>query len=237
MSERRQATPGQDGLRGFPLRLPVLVTGCGRSGTHYTTHLLQLLGLEVNHEALGPAGSVDWHLAPPAYRQKLRLEFGVVIHQYREPIKVIGSMHTAHRSSWRFIEKHCPEVRTKDPLLRAARYWIYWNRLAERDAALSFPIERLAHHFAALCRTLGIREPDPAALEAAKISVSSRSSAPTYASGITYDEIARRDPATFAELQELASRYGYPVTLAETDGRKHGRPPSPWRRLVSSFRP
>src|SRR5688572_6647003 len=87
----------------FPLRLSLLVTCCGRSGTHFTTQLLQSLGLRINHERLGPDGSVDWHLAVQGYRRRLGVEFDLVLHQHREPIRVIRSMQTVMPESWRFV--------------------------------------------------------------------------------------------------------------------------------------
>ena len=223
-------------LQIFRLRLPLLVTGCARSGTHYTAHLLQLLGLKVNHEALGPGGAVDWHLAAPRYRDKMRVQFDVVIHQYREPLKVIQSMQTTHRVNWRFIEKFCPRAKHKDKIVRAALYWIHWNRMAEEQAALSLPLERFAEHFDELSRTLGIGDPDPAWLEVAKASASSRSSASTYGGTITYEEIARRDYATFTEMKELAKRYGYSIALEDASKQECDQTSNPWRRLAGIFR-
>lgn len=193
------------------MRLPVLVTGCGRSGTHFTTHLLQALGLKVNHERLGPDGSVDWHLAVRGYRQKLGVDFDLVLHQHREPLPVIRSMQTMMPESWAFIARYCPEADHPDPAVRAARYWVRWNVKAEKAARYSFPIERVDEHFPAICGLLGVAQPDRAALEAAKASRGSRARRHGYGAEITYADIERRDPLTFAKLRRLARRYGYAV--------------------------
>lgn len=38
----------------------LLITGCGRSGTHFTARLLQEIGLDVGHETLGKDGVASW---------------------------------------------------------------------------------------------------------------------------------------------------------------------------------
>ena len=36
-----------------PVQLPLIVTGCGRTGTKYTAFALRRMGLDVRHERLG----------------------------------------------------------------------------------------------------------------------------------------------------------------------------------------
>ena len=38
----------------------ILVTGTGRSGTHYTAVVMQKLGLDIPHEAVGKDGASSW---------------------------------------------------------------------------------------------------------------------------------------------------------------------------------
>ena len=42
----------------------IVVTGCPRSGTLYTAKLLQAVGFDVRHEALGKDGIVSWYVVP-----------------------------------------------------------------------------------------------------------------------------------------------------------------------------
>lgn len=91
-----------------------LITGFGRSGTHYTAALLQAIGLDAPHEDVGRDGAVSWkHIAPGSYvylgknraREIVDPGFSVVIHQVRDPLKVISSAYTFPENSWHYMEQ------------------------------------------------------------------------------------------------------------------------------------
>jgi len=131
-----------------------LVTGCGRSGTTYAASLLTELGAACGHEQVfrpqeilrgevvwpdDVPGEASWMGAP--FVQGLP-EGTVVLHQVREPLAVVRSF-----LRMRFFEDPSdypeylavaravlPELGAGAPLERALRYWLGWNRLAERAA-------------------------------------------------------------------------------------------------------
>lgn len=123
---------------------PLLVTGCGRSGTHYLAAALRSLGLDVEHEVPAADATVSWIHAPPRFREEQGLSFSCVLHMHREPLASISSILTFHERSWIHVERYLPRCIDEDPLARAAQYWLHWNRLAEEQASWSFAVERLA---------------------------------------------------------------------------------------------
>ena len=129
-----------------PLRLPLLVTGCGRSGTKYISHALQRLGLDVRHEQLGSDGISSWTMAvisenriygPPSST----VSFEQIFHQTRDPLSVINSCMSFSETSWDFICDHIDCPRHAPIAIRAATYWLLWNEEVEKIASWRYRIE------------------------------------------------------------------------------------------------
>lgn len=120
----------------------LLVIGCGRSGTMFTAHLLPHLGLAVGHEQIDRDGMVSWKEVVQPY-WKLRLQYRYIFHQVREPISCINSIKTISETSWNYIASYIP-VKEDDSLdIKAAKYWYYWNKMAEKKASLTIKMEEL----------------------------------------------------------------------------------------------
>jgi SAM-dependent methyltransferase len=124
----------------FQLKRPILITGCSRSGTFYTSLVLAELGCDVPGEGDGKHGSTSWLMngdsfgAPfgprPPEGQSFQGErytdhgecfnfqrlggklfkFEKTFHQVRNPIKTIASQFTEQDIVWRFVERFIPEV-------------------------------------------------------------------------------------------------------------------------------
>jgi len=132
-----------------PQRL--LVTGCARSGTGYLAALLTELGLECGHERVFAPRTVRG--AAPIWPEDVRAESSwlaapflahlpkgtAVVQLVRHPLAVmrsnlrIGFFSTPSE----YLEHACahlPSLRQGEPIERAARYWIGWNELIEREA-------------------------------------------------------------------------------------------------------
>src|SRR6188472_3358246 len=116
----------------------LLITGCGRSGTHFTARLLQEMGLDVGHETVGKDGAASWkHIVSGTFvyvgknrTQEIRDEnFTPILHQVRHPLKVIASMQTFSPSTWGFMAQFI-SLDLKTPVIaRAMQGWVEWNRL------------------------------------------------------------------------------------------------------------
>ena len=128
----------------------LLITGCARSGTTYISKFLQNCGLDVPHEVTGEFGCISWMMAAddcfaPWGEGSLGYEFDLVFHQVRNPLKCISSvMINQPNLTWDYICKHVPEIDILEPIIqRCAKYWYYWNLLAEKKADWTYRIEDL----------------------------------------------------------------------------------------------
>lgn len=124
----------------------LLITGCGRSGTKYTSAVLRQLGLDVRHEGAGKDGSVSslWVVRDeyyPAFHEQDRPEFDEVLHQVRHPLNCIASLTTALMTSWHWNARHIDLDLTQPVLSIASSYWIQWNQLCERTAWVTYKVE------------------------------------------------------------------------------------------------
>lgn len=159
-------------------RKRLLITGCGRSGTKYVTHLLRRLGLDVPHERMGEDGIASWGMAVDADAVAWGVpardyDFDHVFHQVREPRQVIASVTTFKPRSWAFICAHTP-IPAGDPLLlRAAKYWYYWNLEAEKIAGWRYRIDDFQAVFDEFCTRLHLA-PDRQVLDQVDPDVNTR---------------------------------------------------------------
>jgi len=130
-----------------------LITGCGRSGTGYTAKLLGDLGLPCGHEAIFRPPNVErahfeWPPQLPGESSWLAAPFlkslpkgTLVLHQLREPMAVIRSFLRIRffdepSAYLRFAEACVPDLASGDRVEKCMKYWLHWNRLAERAAEL-----------------------------------------------------------------------------------------------------
>lgn len=217
-------------------RKRLLITGCGRSGTLYAARLWQSLGLDIRHERpvppdgmIGADGIASWFMAaddphPPSGPSALDYRFDVVIHQVRHPLKVIASMaQYILRNGKRapgFIERHLPETRlTPDEqnglnleqrlILRASRYWYYWNLLAAAKADRTIQIEELEANLPDLCDLVGIPY-RPTVAERISKEINARhyhiADEPWV---VEWSQIRRLDTKIYRSIKDLAATYGY----------------------------
>jgi hypothetical protein len=129
----------------------LLVTGCGRSGTKYTSFVLRRLSLDVPHERLGRDGVSAWTLGGPPvgrpYGPSGVLRFEHVFHQVRHPLHTIASATSFGAESWGYICAYTSCAPDEPVLVRAARYWLDWNERVERIASWRYRIEALPEIF------------------------------------------------------------------------------------------
>ena len=133
----------------------LLITGCGRSGTGYMSAILKKSGYDILHERLGKEGLVSWPMAVnyiSSSEPSLNDSFEHTFHQVRHPLLVMTSwIHTVNNvrhPEWGFVRQHIPEIRLTDSLMvHCAKYWYYWNLLAEKKAEWRYRIEDLNQIF------------------------------------------------------------------------------------------
>ena len=193
----------------------ILVTGTGRSGTHYTAVVMQRLGLDIPHEAVGRDGASSWkHIVSGTFEvRKKRVHriteissegFDTILHQVRAPLKVIASMQTFSSFTWDFMAQFIALDRQAPPVRQAMQAYLHWNRLIEPKAQWRFQIEKLPEVFPEFCERIGV-EPRPFP----QVDHSSRDSRAKRYASLTWDDLAAADPELTGELRAMAAEYGY----------------------------
>lgn len=213
----------------------LLVTGCARSGTLYASRLWQALGLDIRHERpvppdgqMGRDGIASWFMAvkdpnPPYGPSALHYQFDFIIHQVRDPLKVIASVAqfiiSANKSGKQYIIANCPEANLSEQqqnlkpheqwILQAALYWHHWNLIAERIASITVSLENLPNSLPALCEMLevnyspGVIDGIPQDTNARKLYIKATPWV------INWQYLETLNPALTEIIRDQASRYGY----------------------------
>lgn len=205
------------GLAAQPTPKKLLIIGCGRSGTAYMTEVLKAAGLNVGHERQVRGDGIVSHLmaadldhAPwgPLARD---YTFEHTFHQVRDPVKVIQSYYNSPPLvKWKWINESVPQVKLTDTrLMKCAKYWIHWNKMAERKAQWTYRIEDFDTQCQEMGRRLGITL-NPEIL--AGISKTTNTRRSPSARVITWEILKKElNPPTYKQLCNLAKRYGYQV--------------------------
>ncbi len=146
----------------------LLVTGTGRSGTHFTSQLLTEMGYDVPHESVGEDGAASWkHIVSGTFvyvgkNRQVEIDskgFTRILHQVRHPLKVIASMQTFSDSTWNFMADFIPLDLTAPPLIKGMQAWVGWNGLIETTQPWRFQIERIKEVFPEFCEHAGLPVP------------------------------------------------------------------------------
>ena len=117
----------------------ILVTGYPRSGTLHIATFLQKCGLSMPHEKDGADGTVSWKRAIASN------EYDRIVHQVRNPLHVLRSVHTFLPVSWNLLLKHSWPipfpVEDDDFLTKGMWTWLCWNQLIEMVSDWRFRVE------------------------------------------------------------------------------------------------
>ena len=191
----------------------LLITGCGRSGTHFTSALFQHLGLDLPHESIGRDGAASWkHIVSGTFvylgkNREVEIDssgFTTIIHQVRHPLKVIASMQTFSDSTWHHMAKHIPLDLNRPTVVRAMQAWVGWNGLIEAKADWRFQIEEIQQCFPELCRHAGLSpQPFP------ELPVKLRDSRTDRYRPLILSDLVKADGGIAGQVEALAERYGY----------------------------
>lgn len=187
----------------------------------YMAYLLQALGLDVRHEAVGYDGAVSWREQtgkPFSIRvntvadERIPIEFEHVFHQVRNPLHTIASIRTISPQAWRYASKHVaipPGSGSDSTLKRAMWLWHGWNLRCERQAEWTYRIEAIDDVFDELCSRLGIRAARHV-LRGMPRSINSREHMT-----VGWAELFAEDPDVAREILDMATRYGYEFRLED----------------------
>lgn len=148
----------------------LLVTACPRSGTRYTTQILQNVGVGVCHESMGRNGTVcsfhavdDFHSpCGRAHKERRSIKkFDLVWHQVRHPLRVVESIETQMSTAWwHWQEKHTGASLDERPFERSAHFWFRWNEIIENDpeVSLRYRLEAIEDSWPVMMLQLGLSE-------------------------------------------------------------------------------
>lgn len=190
---------------------PLLIVGCGRSGTRYAKEVLAAVGIDVGHEVAGPMGTVDWHKVPDPSEYKL------VLHQVRHPLRVIESTHTIMGRSWDFLSENEPRITRNDPILvRSMKCWLYWNERAEKVSSKTYMVEEMEKHVTSICNELGVKMTPQKLGAVRRISKQNhtRRANPKHKAKyptLTWVDLEDADSYVAGEIMTTARRYGYRI--------------------------
>lgn len=142
----------------------IVIIGCARSGTKYICSLFRELGYDVGHEKLGADGIASWGLVPDTGRIPYGPSFSeincgdmTILHQVREPLSSIASMSRLAGHHWSFTKKYVLVRKEDSLLLKAMKYWYYWNDMAEKKAAYTYRIENIDNELEVICGLAGLK--------------------------------------------------------------------------------
>lgn len=202
----------------IPRSCLVLITGCGRSGTTYTTNLLRTCGLDIKHEDIGIDGSVSWLMAvdsdyTPHGPGSNGTYFRHTFHQIRNPLDVITSFYININNdflpAWNYIIAYVPEIKREDPsLVKCAKYWYYWNLKAEQKAEWRYRIEDIEEVLEEMSIRLGV----VINKNVLNVVPKNTNSWHPIEKKITWKELQQvLSEEDFNNIQQLAIKYGYSV--------------------------
>lgn len=193
----------------------IIITGCGRSATQFTSKLFNELGVKLGHERLERNGIVSWTLAPDTYTKVWGPSFNSIkhakmpiVHQVRHPLDVISSTITvfSDKKSWDFISQFIPIMEYEPPILKAMKYWFYWNILAEKKSIHSYRVENIENELDTLIKIGGFK------IKADKASVLRSISTATHSrkhSNLSWEDLKKEDIVLTEKIIELSKKYGY----------------------------
>ena len=201
-------------LLGLNDRSGLAIIGCGRSGTTYTSKMFSSFGIDIGHERLKKDGISSWYLVSdqtqvplgPNYFQIKKLKIKIV-HQIRDPIKSISSMQSMGKPSWNFLANEIPiELNEDSKIVKAMKYWYYWNIKAEKKSDFSYRIENIEEVLSRLMDIGGfsVRNFD----KMKKIDKKTNTRKHT---DLNWNDLEKEDYELTQKIKNLSINYGYKI--------------------------
>jgi len=206
----------------------ILVTGCSRAGSKFTTKLLNELNIPVGFESLGEAGACS-HYATGLYIGYRELfdshNFKTKLHQVREPLANIESLTTikywdtgnrgsnmAQGPDLQFVSplEVAPNIKDGNLILQCAKYWYLYNTTAASFCDWTYKGEDLLkkeHIFDEFCERIGIID-IPEYIDIPEEDVHSRKGK-SYRPLMTWEKLESIDSELAENIKALANSWGY----------------------------
>lgn len=189
----------------------IMIIGCGRSGTTFTSSLFEKNGYHLGHEMIAKNGISSWYLVSnmdkvprgPSFNELKSFDIPAV-HQVRSPLKAISSMLTTGWPSYKFISNEVPIDFDKDSkILKSMKYWYYWNQMAEKKASFTYQVESIDKH---LDDILELGKFSKENFEVASVSTKVNSRKHDI---LTWEDLLKEDQDLSNKIKELARKYKY----------------------------
>ena len=199
----------------------ILVTGSGRSGTTTMTSYLRDLDYNVDHENMGPDGTVScyfftdhtWY--PKGAQVDSHVDdghlslytFDTIIHLVRDPLKQIRSQATLYSKNHKIWldEIGLVPLELRPNLLHAAKHWLELNRTVEKLTRKRIRIEELYtdEGWRKMSRWLGNAGDQP------KRRHMNKATGYHKREPITWKDLETLDAGLTEQIKKLAGKYGY----------------------------
>lgn len=193
----------------------IVITGCGRSGTTYSSKVLSELGIAIGHERLKKDGISSWFLASKRKQvplgpslDDLKKYDKLIIHQVRHPLSTISSLLALGKPSWKFLSEEIPINYAEDSkILRAMKYYYYWNLQAEKIAMVRIKAEEFNDVIIPILKDfkMQINEKKNITLnETTKVNTRKHEI-------LTWADLYQEDEELTYNIKRLSKKYGYEV--------------------------
>lgn len=190
----------------------IVITGCGRSGTTFSSKLLRKCGLIIGHERLYINGISSWRLVSDLKKVQLGPSYSdledldkVVIHQVREPLAAISSMLAIGSPSWKLIAQEIPvDLESDSKILRAMKYYYYWNMKAELKSEYRIKVETFKYDIKPILVENGIKFIDKLGDIGSGNNINTRRH-----DLLDWENLDKEDGGLSAKIKELGIKYGY----------------------------
>ncbi|MGC3967590.1 MAG: hypothetical protein QM775_09535 [Pirellulales bacterium] len=190
---------------------PVVVVGCPRSGTVFTSRVLRRNGFDVRHERMVPSGTVD------AMSVIRRLpDDALVLHQVRHPLSAIRSMQTLTLGTLRRLARANAVLASdieKRRLEVCARIWLFHNAQCAALALATFQVES-DDDWNRACDFVGLRRMSRVGVHTTTNTRRQKQEFKNiYAKNLTIDELhCAAGSLVAAAIVRQAVSFGYPIS-------------------------
>lgn len=193
----------------------ICILSSGRSGTTYTSNLLNALGVDVGHEKVGERGMIGCNWYEFLDRPKYRGKFTRRLHQVREPIACIRSMLTLKNGIFSRIESvvGAPKLHPNEELRkvhRAASVYMRFNHLMASKASWTYRVEDLKFGSAVydnLCNIFDVPRGTRPRILRLPLNINTRPKAGV--PEVSWEILKKIDESLSDGIMSMAESYGY----------------------------